>query len=92
MPAALADFAPWIVGLAVAGVIAMYFAPRSRAPITLLELGLHAASGRLLVCCPPGFWRKGNVDIVCQRYGVPRVGDLDALVAAVRCRLQDVRG
>ncbi|MCP4870238.1 MAG: hypothetical protein GY898_16150 [Proteobacteria bacterium] len=26
MPAALADFAPWIVGLAVAGVIAMYFA------------------------------------------------------------------
>jgi hypothetical protein len=38
---------------------------------------LFARSGKLLVCCPEGFWRKGNVEIVCARYGVPLVGELD---------------
>ncbi len=53
--------------------ILMYFAPTTQAPITLLELGLFARSGRLVVCCPPGYWRKGNVDVVCARYGVPQL-------------------
>jgi nucleoside 2-deoxyribosyltransferase-like protein len=63
-----------------AGLIAMYFAPATRAPVTLLELGLFARSGKLIACCPDGFWRKGNVEVVCARYGVPLVADLDALV------------
>lgn len=67
-----------------ADLIAMYFAPATRAPITLLELGLFARTGRLLVCCPPGYWRKGNVDVVCQRYGVRTVESLDTLVTEVR--------
>ena len=49
----------------------MYFAPKSRAPIRLLELGLFARSGRLIVCCGDGFWRRGNVEVVCARNGVP---------------------
>jgi hypothetical protein len=71
-----------------ADVIAMYFAPGTRAPITLLELGLFARSGRLVVCCPEGFWRKGNVEVVCQRYGVPTVASLSALGSTVRDRLE----
>ena len=67
-----------------ASLIAMYFAPETQSPITLLELGLFARSGRLIVCCPEGFWRKGNVDLVCLRYGVPLLADLAALIAAVR--------
>ena len=66
-----------------ADVIAMYFAPETRAPVTLLELGLFARSGRLIVCCPEGYWRRGNVQVVCRRYGVPEVPDLPALAAAV---------
>lgn len=61
----------------------MYFAPGTKSPITLLELGLFARSNpkpRLVVCCPDGFWRKGNVDIVCSRYGVDRVASLDELI------------
>lgn len=53
-----------------ADVILMYFAPGSQSPISLLELGLFAQSGRMIVVCPEGFWRKGNVDIVCQRYHI----------------------
>lgn len=66
-----------------AGLIAMYFAPDTYAPITLLELGLFAASGKLLVCCPAGYWRKGNVDIVCTRYAIRQVPTLAALCDAI---------
>ena len=52
-----------------ADLIAMYFSPGTKSPITLLEFGLYARSGKLIVSCPEGFWRKGNVDIVCYAYG-----------------------
>lgn len=63
-----------------ADVILMYFDPNTKSPITLMELGLHAKDGKMVVCCPEGFWRKGNVDIVCRRYNIPTVADLDALI------------
>ena len=66
-----------------ADLIAIYFAPETYAPITLLELGLFAASGKLLVCCPPGYWRKGNVDVVCTRYGIPQLPTLTELCGAI---------
>ncbi|WP_394843338.1 nucleoside 2-deoxyribosyltransferase domain-containing protein [Pendulispora brunnea] len=68
--------------------IAMYFAPTTKAPITLLELGLFARTGKVIVCCPDGFWRKGNVDIVCARYGIPTVSSLGELLAGVRHALR----
>lgn len=58
--------------LDLADHIIMYFDPNTKSPISLLELGLYAMSGRLLVVCPEPFWRKGNVDIVCQRYNIPQ--------------------
>lgn len=61
--------------------ILMYFAPETQAPITLLELGLFARTGKLVVCCPPGYWRKGNVDVVCARYAIPQVPSLADLCA-----------
>jgi len=64
-------------------VIIMYFAPNTQAPITLLEFGLFARSNKLVVCCPTGYWRKGNVDVVCARYGVPQVPNLTELCAYV---------
>jgi hypothetical protein len=67
-----------------ANVIVMYFAPGTKSPITLLELGLFAKNKKLVVCCPVGFWRKGNVDIVCLRYGVKTVDSLPALINATR--------
>ena len=68
-------------------VIAMYLAPTSKAPISLLELGLFAHTKKLIVCCPDGYWRKGNVDIVCQRYGIPTVSTLNELVSKCQKKL-----
>lgn len=51
--------------------VLFYFAPSSKSPISLLELGLHASSGKAFVVCPEGFWRRGNVEMVCERYDIP---------------------
>jgi len=60
--------------------ILLYFDPNSKSPISLLELGLFAKSGKMLVCCPEGFWRKGNVDIICRRFGIEQFDNLEALI------------
>lgn len=63
-----------------ADLILMFFQPETKSPVTLLELGLFAQSGKLVVCCPPGYWRKGNVDVVCRRYNIKQVETLDELI------------
>lgn len=60
-----------------ADMILFHFEPNTKSPITLLELGLFAQSGKCLVHCPTGFWRKGNVDIVCHRHQIPQCTSLD---------------
>jgi hypothetical protein len=78
-------------GLERCDVIAMWFAPETRAPITLLELGLCAPSGRLVVGCPTGFWRKGNVEVVCARFAVPLADDWPGFVARVAQAIDRIR-
>lgn len=63
--------------------ILMHFEPQTKSPVTLLELGLYARSGKLFVSCPDGFWRQGNVHITCHRYGVPVFAQLADAVHAV---------
>ncbi len=65
-----------------ADLILMYFDPATKSPITLLELGLFARNDykEIIVCCPEGFWRKGNVDIVCERYGIEQAKDLKQMI------------
>jgi hypothetical protein len=71
-----------------ADFVVFYFDPNTKSPITLMELGWMAALGKtkgycstreVFVCCPPGFWRKGNVDIMCKRAGIPVVETLEEL-------------
>ena len=73
--------------------IFMHFEPETKSPITLLELGLHAANAndlgyrKLLVHCPKGFWRKGNVDVTCERYNIDMVDSIeDAILYYGRLR------
>lgn len=70
-----------------ASLIAFYFAPDTKAPITLLELGL-AVRRRAIVCCPEGYFRKGNVDVVCARYGIPQAPSLAGLIERVRAEMK----
>ncbi len=76
-----------LAALEAADIIVMYLAPKSQSPVSLLELGLHARSGKLIVLCPEGFWRKGNVDLTSAAYRIEQVGSLDELANAVRRRV-----
>ena len=64
-------------------LIVYYFDPNGKAPITLLELGLYGNCNRSIVCCPEGYWRRGNVQMVCKRFGIPLVDDINNLFNAV---------
>jgi hypothetical protein len=59
--------------------------PNTMSPITLMELGFLCASAphKTHVCCPEGFWRKGNVDIICERNGVKTYDSIDDLITAL---------
>lgn len=75
-----------------ADVIALFFDPNTMSPISLLELGLHAhdhgiAGKKLVVCCPKGFWRRGNVQMVCTRYNIDLVETSEELIEKVTAKL-----
>lgn len=59
-------------GLEAADIILMNLEADSKSPISLLELGLYARDYKklILVVCPNGFYRKGNVEIVCNRFEI----------------------
>lgn len=70
-----------------ADFILMYFDPATKSPVSLLELGLFADPRKMIVCCPTGFWRKGNVDIVCKRKGIYVHETLAAAIQSLKLRL-----
>lgn len=70
-----------------ADIIFMYFSPETKSPISLLELGLHAHENNIIVCCPKGFWRKGNVDIVCTHYNIPLFENLNDAIGALTTKI-----
>lgn len=70
-----------------ADVIAVYFDPKGMAPITLMELGLHARAKKLVVCCPDGYWRQANVEIVCRKYRIPFTRSMDTMIQTVKAKL-----
>lgn len=78
-------------GLEKADYVLFYFDPKTKSPVTLLELGLAISAkdpiGHIWVVCPDGYWRKGNVDIVCNRYYVPRCQTLEQAIWNIRTRL-----
>ena len=71
-----------------ADLVAFYFAPDTKPPITLLELGLMARSGKAIVCCPDGYWRRGNIEVVCARFEIPLLDHLNTLIELVRRKLR----
>lgn len=67
-----------------ANAILMYFDPQTKSPISLLELGAFSKDNKLLVACPSGFWKRGNVEIFCERNNIWFDGSVDALYNAIR--------
>ena len=71
-------------------IIFMYFDPKTMSPISLLELGYFAQSGKMIVCCPEGFWRRGNVEIMCTRNNIPFYDNLDVAIGSLETRIRQL--
>lgn len=74
----------------LADVVVIHFVPGTQAPISLLELGMYAATyggEKVVVCCPEGFWKRGNVRIACGRFGVECVESVEEVEGVVREKL-----
>jgi hypothetical protein len=67
-----------------------YFDPLGKAPITLMELGIAGTSmdgPTIYVACPPGYWRRGNVQVFCKRHRIKLVDSLDEMIKLVEKHL-----
>lgn len=64
-----------------------YFAPDSKSPITLMELGLFANSS-VMVFCNERFYRYGNVKIVCDRYNIPIYESMSEFLQELRRNIE----
>lgn len=69
-----------------ADAVVMWLEPGTMSPISLFELGLMTgwtsmgALNKLVIGCPEGFWRKGNVEVVTNRYRIQLVSTFDELL------------
>ena len=66
-----------------ADAVVMWLHPGTLSPISLFEFGLLAGwtsmggLNKLVIGCPDGFWRKGNVEVVTNRYRIQLVSTLE---------------
>lgn len=71
-----------------ADVVVVYFHPATQAPVSLLEFGLCArVPGKAVVYCPEGYWKRGNVQVVCRKFGVEMVESIQGLHGAIMKRM-----
>jgi len=86
-------------GIQFCSHVFMYFDPGTVSPISLLELGWIARDdGKIIVCCPDGYFRKGNIEIFCDRERIhldhtfedgvvtlkEKIGDREAALAFIK--------
>lgn len=72
-----------------ADMVIFVFTKDSKAPITFLEMGLFGPRKDALVCAEEGFYRQGNLDIVCERYKIPIYHSLDELIADLHTAIEE---
>ena len=70
--------------LVTSDIALFFFDPNGKAPVTLLELGTRGYDGDTVVVCPEGYWRRGNVEIFCNRYSIPMFSDLKSGIGHVQ--------
>lgn len=65
----------------LADLVIFYFDPKTTSPVTMLELGIVLGQKkRAIVCCPDGFYRKGNIDVTCSEFDVPVLDTFDQMI------------
>lgn len=77
-------------GIEMATIVFFYFQPGTISPISLLEFGTQSVfHNNVVVVCPEGYEKKGNVDIVCKREGIPVLESIKDGVALLEGKLDN---
>lgn len=75
-------------------IVAFHFQPGTLSPISLYELGLVSRESfriekRVIVHCPEGYFRKGNVDIYTQYYDMVECTSFEHFVDQIEQAIYD---
>jgi nucleoside 2-deoxyribosyltransferase len=70
-------------------IVVFYFDPETQSPITLMELGYCIGSHKdIVVCCPDGYFRKGNVVITCGLNNVSVLNTYEEFLDEIKNKLK----
>lgn len=61
-------------------LIVMNILGDSLSPISLLEFGLFVRSKKIIIACEKNYWRRGNIEVVCDRNGLKLYDSFDELL------------
>lgn len=88
--AVFAEQVAWeLRGIERADIVLVHFEPGSLSPVSLLELGLLLGRGAsVVISCPPGFARRGNVVLTARHLGLPVHDSLGEAAAELRERMR----
>ena len=81
-------------GIAICDLMVMYLPAGSKAPISLLELGLALGHGKeLCIFCPDDFYRSGNVKITADFYGHNDqiCSTFDELISELEYKIENIK-
>lgn len=67
-----------------ADAILMWFPKDAKAPISFFEAGLYLRTGKLIPGAELGFYRRRNLELTCERYGVRLHSNLTSMLCAIR--------
>lgn len=74
----------------IADIVVIYYGAGTDAPISLLELGLCARSGKAIVACHPEYRKRGNVMVVAERFGLKFLDGSACLAEEVVMRVESL--
>lgn len=75
--------------IALSDIVVFYFDPKTKSPVTLMELGVCLAEGKdVIICCPKDYFRHGNVVITAGRYKKEVLETFPALLKALEAKLR----
>lgn len=70
-----------------ADLVFIYIDPKTMSPITLLEFGTLWKSNKIIIGCPKGFWRRGNLEVMCNLVGLRLHETLEETIETLKLRL-----
>ncbi|KAI1269516.1 hypothetical protein F5Y18DRAFT_437388 [Xylariaceae sp. FL1019] len=74
-----------------ADLVVVYFGSETLAPISLLEFGLSAqVPGKVIAIAPEGYKMRGNVQIVCRKFNIRFLDNIDKLHEIILERLNSL--